>query len=124
MKDLGMKERLNTIRKNAIAAKEGLSEGLAGHEGYIFKLDRIIRGTRFVIWLHRLAASFFVLFAVFFVAMLYPSVKSMLIMLGIAVCGYGVSLGSIFVQMKLYERTIFKVESLTLREVTFCDHGG
>ncbi len=118
-----MKERLSTIRENAIAVRECLSDGLADHQDYIFKLERIIRGTRFVKWLHRLAAIFFILFAVFFVSLLYPSVQSMLIMLGIAVCGYGVSLLSILVQMKLYERTIFKIESQTLREVTFCDHG-
>ncbi len=119
-----MKERLNTIRENAMAVRECLSDGLVDHQDYIYKLDRIIRGTIFVKWLHRIAVVFFVLFAVFFAALLYPSVKSMLIMLGIAVCGYGISLASIFVQMKLYERTIFKIESRTLREVAFCDHGG
>jgi len=119
-----MKQRLDTIRENAIAVRECLNEGLSDHQGYIFKLDRIIRGTKFVKWLHRLASIFFSLFAVFFVSLLYPSVKAMLIMLGIAVCGYGITLLSIFIQMKLYDRTIFKVESQTLREVTFCDHSG
>jgi len=112
IKDIGMKQRLNSIRDNAITVREGLSGDHADNRRLALQLDRIIRGTNYVQWMHRIAIVFFVLFAAFFVTMVYPSTTHMLTILGFAVGGYVVCLLGILFQMKLYERTIAKAKSL------------
>lgn len=106
-----MNRKLSEIKKKAIQARENLTYGKIDDQRYIGKLDKIIRGAVLVKWMHRIACIFFITFAAFFMYMVYPQAKAMMLMLGFATGGYGVSLLGIIIQMKLYERTIGKVQS-------------
>lgn len=75
----------------------------------ITKLDKIIRGTVLVEWLHRLAVAFFILFTAIFLYLLYPDAKAMVVTSAIAACGYVVSLIGVFIQLKLYHYTVGKI---------------
>jgi hypothetical protein len=104
-----MNKKLNSIRKKAIQVKENLTFGKTDDQSRIVKLNRIIRGTVLVKWMHFFAAVFYLIFAAFFTHMVYPEVKMMLILLGFAAGGYTVTLLVIVIQIKLYERTIHAI---------------
>lgn len=106
-----MKKKLNAIREKAIKVRESLTYDKADDRSHIGKIDRIIRGTVIAKWLYLLASIFFPIYAVFFTYMMYPKVKFIIIELAFAVGGYAVCLIGGAVQIKLYERTIAKVQS-------------
>jgi hypothetical protein len=107
-----MNQKLDKIRTTAIGLREKLSYANAGDQPAIAKLDKIIRGAVLVKWMHLFAVVSFIAFAAVFIFLMYPDVQSMLLMLGIAACGYTISFLGIVVQMKLYNRTIGKVRSV------------
>lgn len=115
-----MRKRLNSIKENAINEREKLSYYQTDNQRHIGKLDKIIRGTVLVKWLHLFAGIFFLIFAIFFTSMVYPDTKFMIVMLGFALGGYGVSLLGVIIQMRLYERAISKVQSETRQNITCC----
>ena len=104
-----MNKKLNSIREKAIQARENLSFEKADDQSHIVKLNKIIRGTVLVKWMHFFAGVFYLIFAVFFTHMVYPEVKMMIILLGFAVGGYAVTLLGVVIQIKLYERTIHTI---------------
>lgn len=104
-----MNKKLNSIRERAIQARENLSSEKADDLGHIVKLNKIIRGTVLVKWMHFFAVVFYLIFAGFFTHMVYPEVKMMIILLGFAAGGYAVTLLGVVIQIKLYERTIHTI---------------
>jgi hypothetical protein len=105
-----MNKKLISIREKAIKVREKLSYEKADDQRHIGKLDKIIRGTVLVKWMHLFAAVFFLIFAAFFTYLVYPDAKFMILMLSFAAGGYAVSLLGVIIQMKLYERTINKIQ--------------
>jgi hypothetical protein len=106
-----MSNKFDSIRAKAIEAREKLSYANAGDQRTIAKLDKIIRGAMLVKWMHLLAVIFFIVFALFFMYLMYPDAKAMLLMLSFAAGGYAISWVGIVIQIKLYNHTIGKVQS-------------
>ncbi len=106
-----MNQKLKSIRGKAIKAREKLSYANAGDQRAIVKLDKIIRGTVLVKWMHLIAVIFFIVFTVFFIFLMYPDIKMMLLILGFAAGGYFISWIGVVIQMKLYTQTIDKAQS-------------
>jgi hypothetical protein len=107
-----MNKKLISIREKAIKIREKLSYEKTDDQRHIGKLDKIIRGTVLVKWMHLFAVVFFLIFAAFFTYLVYPDAKFMILMLSFAVGGYAVSLLGVIIQIKLYERTINKIQLL------------
>jgi len=105
-------KKLGAIREQAIKVREKLSYNKAEEQRYIGQLDRIIRGTVLVKWMHILAGIFFAAFTATFTCLVYPEAQIMMVMLAFGVGGYGVTLLGVIIQIKLYERTIGKVQSV------------
>ena len=59
--------------------------------------------------MHLIAAVFFIAYALVFMFQMYPNAKAMMIMLGMAVCGYAFSWFGVFIQIKIYDHTIGKM---------------
>ena len=112
-----MNKKLDKIRTRAIGLREKLSYANVGDQPAIAKLDKIIRGAVLVKWIHFFAAVSFIIYAAVFTYLVYPDAQSMLLMLGIAACGYTISFLGIVIQMNLYNRTIGKVRSGSIRDV-------
>ncbi len=110
--NLKMNKKLKGIREQAIKVREKLSYNKADEQRYIGQLDKIIRGTVLVKWMHLIAGIFFVVFTAIFTCLVYPKAQIMMIMLGFGVVGYGVTLLGVIIQIKLYERTIGKLTVL------------
>jgi hypothetical protein len=101
-----MNKKLQATRTRAIKIRETLSYETTEDQKKIAKLDKIIRGTVMVKWMHLIAAVFFIAFALVFMFLMYPDVKAMMIMAGMAACGYAVSWLGVFIQIKMYDHTI------------------
>jgi hypothetical protein len=107
-----MNKKLDKIRTTAIGLREKLSYANAGDQPAIAKLDKIIRGAVLVKWMHLFAVVSFIIYAAVFTYLVYPDAQSMLLMLGIAACGYTISFLGIVIQIKLYKRSIGKVRAV------------
>lgn len=104
-----MNKKLQATRTRAIKIRETLSYKRTEDQKKIAKLDRIIRGTVYVKWMHLFAAVFFIAFALVLMFLTYPDVKAMIFILGITACGYTVSWLSVLIQIKMYDHTIDKM---------------
>ena len=109
-----MNKKLGAIREQAIKVREELSYNNSDEQRYIGQLDKIIRGTVLVKWMHLIAGIFFAVFTSVFTCLVYPEAEIMMIMLAFGVVGYGVTLLGVMIQIKLYERTIGRVQSVLL----------
>lgn len=105
-----MNKKLKDLKEKAIRIREGLTYDKKNERCHIGKLDKIIRGTVLVKWMHLFSAIFFFIFATFFTIMMYPEVRMIILMLGFAAVGYAISLLGVIIQMKLYERTVNKIQ--------------
>ena len=106
-----MNKRLDAIRARAIEIREKLSYANSNEQKNIAMLEKIIRGAVLVKWMHLLAGIFFLCFAALFMYLMYPDAKAMVLMLGFAAGGYIVSQLGIMIQIKLYDRSIYKAQS-------------
>ena len=106
-----MNKRLDAIRTRAIEIREKLSYSNPDEQKNIAMIEKIIRGAVLVKWMHLLAGIFFFFFAVIFTYLMYPDAKAMVLMLGFAAGGYIVSRLGIMIQIKLYDRSIYKAQS-------------
>lgn len=106
-----MNKRLNGIRVKAIEIREKLSYANPDEQKKIAKLDKIIRGTVLVKWMHLFACIAFIVIAAVFMYLVYPDAKAMALILSFALGGYLICLFGVLIQMKMFDHAIGKVRS-------------
>lgn len=107
-----MNKKLDQIRASAIEIREQLSYAKPDDQKKIAKLDKIIRGAVIVKWMHLLAVVFFIVYTAVFIYLMYPDAKAMFLTSSFAAAGYAISWIGIVIQIKIYNHTIGKVQSI------------